>query len=189
MTMFENFFWPPGHPQRPKVPPLGHDPGDRMNIPSDMFLSFICDNTHKVWYKNLWSWLCNWNQIIFGLLTPLQGPRGQGQKKFDVACHVSNSHTEIWIGWISPNGLGGDSITNRQTDGLTDRQTEAITISPSLFYKSVGITKELWAGREIYSFGLQVSSRGIRVICFGGEPKLMLHDMHVCRNIILLHCR
>ena len=52
-------------------------------------------------------------------------PRGRGQKQFDVArpIHVSNSHTKF--GWISSNGLGRDSIT--------DRRTDAITISPSLF--------------------------------------------------------
>ena len=61
---------------------------------------------------------------------PLPGPRGRGQKKFDVArlIHVSNSHTKF--GWISSNGLGGDSVT--------DRRTEAITISPSLFKKALG---------------------------------------------------
>ena len=32
--------WPPGYPQCPKVPPLGHDPGDRIKIPSDMFCIF-----------------------------------------------------------------------------------------------------------------------------------------------------
>ena len=31
---------PPGHPQSPKVPPLGHDPGNRMKILSDMFCIF-----------------------------------------------------------------------------------------------------------------------------------------------------
>ena len=41
IIMFENyFFWPPEHPQRPKVPPLGHDPGYIMKIPSDMFCIF-----------------------------------------------------------------------------------------------------------------------------------------------------
>ena len=55
--------------------------------------------------------------MIFDLLTPPQSPRGRGQKKFDVArsIHVSNSHTKF--GWISSNGLGGDSITDRRTDG------------------------------------------------------------------------
>ena len=69
--------------------------------------------------------------MIFDLLTPPQGPRGRGQKQIAVACpiYVSNSHTKF--GWISSNGSGGDSIT--------DRRMEAITISPSLFQKSVGI--------------------------------------------------
>ena len=31
---------------------LGHDPGNRMKILFNFFfLSFICENTHKVWYK------------------------------------------------------------------------------------------------------------------------------------------
>ena len=38
MTMFE-FFDPLGT-QRPKVPSLGHDPGNRIKIPSDMFCIF-----------------------------------------------------------------------------------------------------------------------------------------------------
>ena len=29
--------------------------------------------------------------------------------------HVRNSHTKF--GWISSNGLGGDSVTDRPTDG------------------------------------------------------------------------
>ena len=45
---------------------------------------------------------------------------------------MSNSHTKF--GCSSPNGLGGDSITDRRTD-------EAITISPSLFKENVGIRK------------------------------------------------
>ena len=55
--------------------------------------------------------------MIFDLLTPPQGPRGRGQEKFDVArpMHVSHSHT--LFGWISSNGLGEDSITDRQRDG------------------------------------------------------------------------
>ena len=67
--------------------------------------------------------------MIFDLLAPPQGPRGRGQKKYAVAhpIHVSNSHTKF--GWISSNGLGGDSVM----DGLTDGRTEAIAISPTLF--------------------------------------------------------
>ena len=199
------------------------------------FQSFICENTHKISYKNLWNWHGNRNLMIFDLLphpkvtsltlgwkfyllslllvipvdliyhmtmfekqmtpwappvplspTPGAWPRDQNENsvwyvlylsfvrtdtqfgikifeidiiieikwyltfwplprapgggakiKFDVArpIHVSNSHTKF--GWISSNGLGGDSITDRRTggrtDGRTDRRTEAITISPSLF--------------------------------------------------------
>ena len=55
--------------------------------------------------------------MIFDLLDPPQGPRGRGQKKYAVAhpIHVSNSHTKF--GWISSNGLGGDSVTDGRTDG------------------------------------------------------------------------
>ena len=58
---------------------------------------------------------------MFDLLAPPQGPRGRAKKMFDVArpIYVSNSHTKF--GWISSNGLGGDSITGRRTDGRTDR--------------------------------------------------------------------
>ena len=65
--------------------------------------------------------------MIFDLLTPPQGPRGQGQKQFDVArpIHVSNSHTKF--GWISSDGLGGDSMTDRQMDRRTDRRTNGQT--------------------------------------------------------------
>ena len=68
--------------------------------------------------------------MIFNLLAPPQGPRGGGAKnKCAVAhpIHVSNSDTKF--GWISSNGLGGDSVTDRRTDGWT----EAVAISPTLF--------------------------------------------------------
>ena len=38
--------------QHPKVPSLGHDPGNRMKIWFDI-LCFICEHTHKDWYKFL----------------------------------------------------------------------------------------------------------------------------------------
>ena len=51
--------------------------------------------------------------MIFDLLAPPQGPR---PKKCAVACpiHVSNSHTKF--GWVSSNGLRGDSVTEGQMD-------------------------------------------------------------------------
>ena len=39
------------------------------------FISFICENIHKVWY---WNWLCNWN-LMFYLLTLPRAP-GMGPK-------------------------------------------------------------------------------------------------------------
>ena len=42
--------------------------------------------------------------------------------------YVSNKHAKFV--WISSNGLGGDSITERRMVGQTD---EAITISHSFF--------------------------------------------------------
>ena len=50
-------------------------------------------------------------------ILPLPGPQGVGQKTCAVAhtpMNVSNSHTKF--GWISSNGLGGDSITHRLTN-------------------------------------------------------------------------
>ena len=62
--------------------------------------------------------------MTFDLFAPPQGPRGRGQKKCAVAhpIHVSNSHTKF--GWISSNGLGGDSVTDGRTDGQTDGRTD-----------------------------------------------------------------
>ena len=84
----EFFFF---YPQTPTVPPSstpGLDPGSRMKIPSDMYIYFICEKIHKVWFKNLWNWLCNSDWMIFDLLAPPQGPRGRGPKKWRrCMCH------------------------------------------------------------------------------------------------------
>ena len=83
-------FDPLGTPLRPQCPPPPPPPSPNsgarhreQNKKSCLIclISFICENTHKDWYKNLWNWLCNWNKMIFDLLTPPQGPRGRAQKK------------------------------------------------------------------------------------------------------------
>ena len=75
MTMFKKkIVWPPGYPQCPKVPPLGHDSGDRIKIPMICFVSFICENTHKIWFKNLWNWHGNQNLMVY--IWPLTSPQG-----------------------------------------------------------------------------------------------------------------
>ena len=55
------------------------------------------------------------------MFDPSPGPQGARPKKFfNVArpIHVSNSRTKF--GWISSNCLGGDSITDGQTDERMD---------------------------------------------------------------------
>ena len=56
--------------------------------------------------------------MIFDLFPPPHGPRGRGQKcAFARPIHVSNSHTKS--GWISSDGLKGDSITDGRTVATT----------------------------------------------------------------------
>ena len=82
---------------------------------------FLCENRHKVWYTNLWNWLCNWNYIWS--CEPFPRAPGGGVKKEcavlpPIMC-VTHTHartlarTHVKLGWISYNGLGGDSITDR----------------------------------------------------------------------------
>ena len=76
--------------------------------------------------------------MIFNLLAPPPGPRRRGKKKSAVArlIHVTNSHTKF--GWISSNGLGGDSVT----DGWTDRRTDGGDCNiPDAFLKKHGNNK------------------------------------------------
>ena len=80
--------------------------------------------THKVLYKKSF-------KLTLDLLT--SRARGGGSKnKFAVAhpIPVSNAHTKF--GKISPNGSGGDSITEGWVGGRTDGWTEVITISSTL---------------------------------------------------------
>ena len=59
-----------------------------------------------------------------------------GAKKYVPLIHVSNTHTEY--GWISSNGLGGDSVT----EGRTDRGDCNI---PDAFLKKHGDNKKVRA--------------------------------------------
>ena len=88
-------FWPP-------APPSPTTPGAWPWRPNEYLLwpvyniSFMCEKTYTVWFKNLWNWLCNWNLTIFDLLAP---PQGAGQKKVPL-------HTPfIWV-THTPNLVG-----------------------------------------------------------------------------------
>ena len=60
-------------PSTPKSHPWGMTPATEWKFCSICFLSFICKNAHKVWYKNLRIWQCSRNLMIFDLLTSAQG--------------------------------------------------------------------------------------------------------------------
>ena len=61
------FFLTPWAPQVPKSPTPGAWPRRQNKKPVWYVLYLICENTHKVWYKNLWNWHGNWNLMIFDL--------------------------------------------------------------------------------------------------------------------------
>ena len=63
-------------------PPLGMTQAAEWKSRLICYISFICEKIHKVWFKNLWNWLCNSDLMIFDLLAPYQGPRGRGPKKW-----------------------------------------------------------------------------------------------------------
>ena len=77
-------FLTPNPPPYPQVPPLGMTQVAGWKYRLICYISFICEKIHKVWFKNLWNWLCNSDLMIFDLLAPPQGPRGRGPKKW---CH------------------------------------------------------------------------------------------------------
>ena len=55
---------------RPPVPPSSA-PGAWLRQQKENYIRYVSYllYTYKVWYKNLWNWHCNWNLIIFDLLT------------------------------------------------------------------------------------------------------------------------
>ena len=111
------YHWATALPQPPKSHPWSMTQAAKWKSRLICFISFICEKIHKVWCKNLWNWFCNWNLMIFIDIWPFgpsPGPQGGGGKKCAVArpIHVSNFRTKF--GWISSNGLGGDSLTDRR---------------------------------------------------------------------------
>ena len=84
---------PPPH-GTPKSDPWGMTQATEWKSCLICFISFICEKTHKVWFKNLWNWLCNWNLMIFKYIWPFgpsPGTQGVGQKKM---CCCKNVNQE-----------------------------------------------------------------------------------------------
>ena len=47
--VWKKIVWPPGYSLCPKVPPLGHDPDDRIKIPFDMFcITHLWEHTQNL---------------------------------------------------------------------------------------------------------------------------------------------
>ena len=86
-------------PSTPKSHPWGMTQATEWKSRLICFISFNCEKTHKVWFKNLWNWLCDWDLMIFYLLAPPQGPRGLGPKKLcRCMCHWCKLLThQIWL--------------------------------------------------------------------------------------------
>ena len=106
MTMFEKKqqFLTPWQPSAPKSHPWGMSQVTEWKSCLICFVSFIYENTHKVWYKNLWNWHCNLNLMIFDLLTSSQGhqfdPRIKNLLAFYSARHplqFDMPHDHVWI--------------------------------------------------------------------------------------------
>ena len=93
------FFDTPIPPRYPQVPPLGMTQAAEWKSHLICFVSFICEKIHKVWFKNLWNWLCNSDLMIFDLLAPPQGPRAREPKKWRrCVCHSCKKLThQIWL--------------------------------------------------------------------------------------------
>ena len=86
-------------------PPLGMTQAAKWKSCLICYISFICEKTHKVWLKNLWNWLCNWNLMIFNGIWPFgpsPGPQGAGQKK--MCCCTPHSCEQlthqIWLDFL-----------------------------------------------------------------------------------------
>ena len=80
-------------------------------VPSGTIMfTFFCEKTHKAWLKKIFqiSFVID-NLMILDLLAP---PRGRGKNKGAVARPICVRNSHIKFGWISSNGLGGDSVTD-----------------------------------------------------------------------------
>ena len=103
----EKKIWPPPPTPHgtPKSHPWGMTQAAKLKSRLICFISFICEKTHKVWFKNLWNWLSNWNLMIFNDILPFgpyPGPQGVAQKKM-CCCkpHSCEQLThQIWLDFV-----------------------------------------------------------------------------------------
>ena len=117
MTIFEFLTPPPpGHPT-PQSPTPGAWPRRHDANPVWYVLYLLFVRTHTQFGIKIFEIdFVIENKWYLTFFAPPQGPRGRGQKQFDVARPIYVSNLRTKFGWISSNGLGGDSITERRTD-------------------------------------------------------------------------
>ena len=88
-------------PSTPKSHPWGMTQATEWKSRLICFISFNCEKTHKVWFKNLWNWLCDWDLMIFYLWPLPRAPGGWDPKNCVVACAIDVSYSHTKSGWIS----------------------------------------------------------------------------------------
>ena len=90
-------------PPTPKSHPWGVTQAAKWKSRPICLISFMCEKTHKVWLKNLWNWLCNWNLMILNYIWPFgPSPGGWGQNKM-CRCppHSCEQLTyQIWLDFV-----------------------------------------------------------------------------------------
>ena len=124
----------PPPPQYPKVQPLGHDSAVNWKSCLLCFVSFMCEKTHKVWFKNLWNWLSNWDLMILTFWPLPNAPGGWGPQKCTIAydIHVSYSHTNS--GWISEKNDPSNPLRYPQCPPLGLHLGSRMKIPSDMFY-------------------------------------------------------
>ena len=89
----------------PKSHPWGMTQATEWKSCRICFMSFICEKTHKVWLRNLWNWLCNWNLMVFKYIWPFgpsPGPQGAGPQKMCCCTPYSCEQIthQIWLNFV-----------------------------------------------------------------------------------------
>ena len=123
----KHFFFTPTTPPphvTPKSHPWGMTQAAKWKSRLICFISFICEKTHKIWFKSLWNWFSNWNLMISNDIWPFGG--GGAKKRCRCTPHLCEQLThQIWLDFVQ-------WFRRRKHDG----RTEVIAISLTLFYKT-----------------------------------------------------
>ena len=109
---------PPTPHSTPKSHPKDMTQAIERNSRLIFFISLICEKTHKVWFKNIWNRISNWDLMIFDLLAPPKGHRGGWGPKQMCRCmwHSCKWLThQFWLNFkkiyiLTPNPLRSPKV-------------------------------------------------------------------------------